>query len=76
MDIRDVPEASGTQREDWSHMEPLNGARPKWNRVGQPSGVPEEFRGPEAEATGGRAGQDVEERRWHCISRTYRRQKG
>ena len=50
-DIRDVPEASGTQREDWSHMEPLNGARPKWNRVGRPSGVPEEFRGLEAEAT-------------------------
>ena len=43
-------------------MEPLNGARPKWNRVGRPSGVPEEFRDLEAEATGGRAGQDVEER--------------
>ena len=25
-DIRDVPEASGTQREDWVHMEPLHGA--------------------------------------------------
>ena len=35
-DIRDVPEASGTQRENWSHMEPLNGARPKCNRVGRP----------------------------------------
>ena len=43
-------------------MEPLNGARPKWNRAGQPFGVPEELRGLEAEATGGRAGQDVEER--------------
>ena len=60
-DIRDVPEASGTQREDWSHMEPLNGAQPKWNRAGRPSGVPDELRGLEAEATGGRAGQDVEE---------------
>ena len=59
--VRDVPEASGTQREDWSHMEPLNRARPKWNRVGRPSGAPEEIRGLEAEATGGRAGQDVEE---------------
>ena len=59
-DIRDVPEASGTQREDWSHMEPLNGARPKWNRVGRLSGMPEELRGLEAETTGGRAGQDVE----------------
>ena len=37
-DIRDVPEASGTQREDWSHMEPLHEARPKWNRTGRPSG--------------------------------------
>ena len=34
VDIRDVLEASGTQREDWSHMEPLNGARPKWHRAG------------------------------------------
>ena len=57
-----MPEGSGTQREDWSHMEPLNGARLKWNRAGRPSGVPEEFRGLEAAATGGRAGQDVEER--------------
>ena len=37
-DIRDVPEASGTQQ-DWSHMETLHGAWPKWNRVGRPSGV-------------------------------------
>ena len=29
--IRDVLEASGTQREDWFHMEPLHGVRPKWN---------------------------------------------
>ena len=43
-------------------MEPLNGARPKWNRVARPSRVPEELRGLEAEATGGMAGQDVEER--------------
>ena len=50
-DIRDVPEASGTQWEDWSYMEPLNGARPKWNRAGRPSGVPEERTGLEAEAT-------------------------
>ena len=33
-DIRDVLEASGTQREDWFHMEPLHGARPKWNQAG------------------------------------------
>ena len=39
--------------------EPLNGAQPKWNRAGRPSGVPEEFRGLEAGATGGKTGQDV-----------------
>ena len=61
-DIRDVPEASGTQREDWFHMEPLHGAQPKWNQVGRPPVVPEEPRGSEAEATGSMAGRDVEER--------------
>ena len=61
-DIRDVPEASGTQREDWVHMEPLHGARSKWNRAGRPPVVPEEPRVLEAEATGGVAGRDIEER--------------
>ena len=60
-DIRDVPEASGTHREDWFHMEPLHGARPKWNRPGRSPVVPEEPRGLEAEATGCMAGRDVEE---------------
>ena len=55
-DVRDVPEASGTQREDWSHMGPLYGARQKWNWTGQPSGVLE------AEATGGKVDHDIEER--------------
>ena len=36
--------------------------RLKWNRAGRPSGVLEEPRGLEAEASGGKAGQDVEER--------------
>ena len=32
VDIRDVPEASGTQREEWLlTTEPFHGARPKWN---------------------------------------------
>ena len=61
-DIRDVPEASGTQREDWFHMEPLHGARLKWNQAGQPPVVPEEPRVLEAEATGGVIGRDIEER--------------
>ena len=33
-------------------MEPLNGARPKWNRAGRPPVVPEETRVLNAEATG------------------------
>ena len=32
MEILDVPEVPIIQREDWFHMEPLHGARPKWNR--------------------------------------------
>ena len=62
-DIRDMPEASGTQREDWIHMEPLHGARPKCNRAGRPTVVPEEPRDLEVEATGGMDDLDVEERR-------------
>ena len=34
-------------------MEPLHGARPKWNRLGRPTPVIEEPRGLGAEATGG-----------------------
>ena len=34
-DIRDVPEASDTQRDEWLlKREPLQGARPKWNKGG------------------------------------------
>ena len=43
-DIRDVLDASGTQREDWLLTEPLNGARPKWNRAGRPPVVPKGHR--------------------------------
>ena len=61
-EIRDVPEALGTQQDDWSHMGTLLGARPKWNRAGRPSGVLDEPRGLEAEGSGGKADQDVEVR--------------
>ena len=44
VEIRDVPGAPVTQREDWFNMEPLHGARPKWNRVGRPTSVTEEPR--------------------------------
>ena len=43
-------------------MEPLHGARPKWNRAGRPTVVPEEPIGLEVEAIGGMDGLDVEER--------------
>ena len=43
-------------------MESLHGDRPKWNRAGRPTVVPEEPRGLEVEATGGLNGLDVEER--------------
>ena len=34
-DVRDVPEASDTQRDEWLlKTEPLQGARPKWNKGG------------------------------------------
>ena len=62
VDIQNVPEASGTQREDWFHMEPLHGARPKLNQAGRPQVVPEVPRVLEEEATGGIVGRDVEER--------------
>ena len=59
----DVLEASGTQREEWLLMtEPLHGARPKWNRAGRPPVVPEQTGALDAEATGGRAGRNIE----HC----------
>ena len=62
-DIRDVPEASGTQREEWLlTTEPLLGARPKWNTAGQPPVVPEQIGALNAEATGGIAGRNIEHR--------------
>ena len=41
-----------TQQEEWFRMEPLHGARPKWNHPGRPTLVIEEPRGLGAEATG------------------------
>ena len=80
-DIRDVPEASGTQREEWFlTTEPLNGARTKWNRVGRPPVVPEETRVLDADATWGIVGRNMEDRGapvplLHWIGRTCRRRK-
>ena len=57
-EIRDLTGAtvSGapvTQQEEWFRMEPLHGARPKWNRLGRPTSVIEEPPRSGAEATGG-----------------------
>ena len=40
-DIRDEPEASDSQRDEWLlRMESLHGARPKWNKGGDPQWYP------------------------------------
>ena len=48
-----VPGAPVTQQEEGFRMEPLYGARPKWNLLGRPTLVIEEPRGLGTEATGG-----------------------
>ena len=65
-EIQDLPggTVSGapvTQQEEWFRMEPLQGARPKWNRLGRPTSVIEEPRGLGAEATGGIDGLEAKE---------------
>ena len=65
-EIRDLPGAtvSGapvTQQEEWFRMEPLHGARPKWNRLGRQTLGIEEPRGLGAEATGGIDGVEATE---------------
>ena len=65
-EIRDLPGAtvSGapvTQQEEWFRMEPLHGARPKWNRPGRPTLVIEEPRCLGEEATGGIDGLEATE---------------
>ena len=62
-DIREVPEASDTQRDEWLlKMEPLQGARPIWNKGGQPPVVPDQTGVVDLEAAGGVAGRKVEQR--------------
>ena len=64
-DIRDVPEASDTQRDEWlPKTKPLQGARPKWNKggVGRPPVVPDQTEVLDMEAAGGVVGRNVEHR--------------
>ena len=59
-DIRDVPEASGIQREEWLlTTELLHWVQPKWNRTGRPPVVPEQTGALDAETTGGIAGRNI-----------------
>ena len=60
-DIRDVPEASDTQRDEWLlKTKPLHGARPKWNKGGRPPVVPDRTGVLDIEAAGGVVGRNVE----------------
>ena len=57
-EIRHLPGATVsvapvTQQKEWFRMEPLYGARPKWNCLGRPTLVIEEPRGLRAEVAGG-----------------------
>ena len=64
-DIRDVPEASDTQRDEWlPKMEPLQGARPKWNKGGggRPPVVPDQTGGLGHRIRWGVVGQNMEHR--------------
>ena len=63
-DIRDVPEeASDTQQDEWLlKTEPLQGARPKWNKGGRPPVVPDQTGVLDIEATGGVVSRNVEQR--------------
>ena len=62
-DIRDMPEASDTQRDEWLlKTEPLQGARPRWNKDGRPPVVPDQTGVVDIEAAGGAVGRNVEQR--------------
>ena len=61
-DIRDGPNTSDTQRDDWLlKTEPLQGARPKWNVGERPPVVDDQTEVLDLEATGGVGGRNVEQ---------------
>ena len=58
-----MPEASDTQRDEWLLMtEHVHGARPKWNRAGRPSVVPDQTGALDIEVIGGIVGWNMEHR--------------
>ena len=63
-DIRDGPNASDTQRDEWLlKTEPLQGAHPKWNKGEQPPVITDRTGVLDLEATGGVGGRNVEKHR-------------
>ena len=61
-DIRDGPNTSDTQRDEWLlKTEPLQGARPKWNIVERPPVVNDRTGVLDLEATVGVGGRNVEQ---------------
>ena len=61
-DIRGGPNASDTQRDEWLlKTEPLQGARPKWNKGEQPPVITDRRGVLDLEATGGVGGRNVEQ---------------
>ena len=63
-DIHDGPNASDTQRDEWLlKTEPLQGARPKWNKGEQPPVITVRTGVLDLEATGGLGGRNVEQHR-------------
>ena len=61
-DIRDGPNTSDKQRDEWPlKTEPLQGARPKWNIGERPPVVNDRMGVLDLEATGGVGGRNVEQ---------------
>ena len=57
-----MPEASDTQRDEWLlKMEPLQGARPRWNKDGRPPVVLDQMGVIDIEAAGGAVTRNVEQ---------------
>ena len=61
-DIRDGPDTSDTQRDDWLlKTEPLQGARPRWNEGERPPVIDDRLGVLDLEAAGGVGGRKVEQ---------------
>ena len=62
LDIRDGPDTSDTQRDDWLlKMEPLHGARPRWNEGERPPVINDRSGVLDLEAAGGVGGLKMDQ---------------